>query len=313
MAYEWIGANIMPLSITYGLAFSALLVGSITDLKTREVPDWVNYGLMISGVALNALFTFIYGQFSTQTLENGNTLYTILPDSYLISSLTGLIIFFCVAYAMFDTGQWGGGDSKMLMGLGAMIGIGFKSPEFLFGFFINALLAGAVYGMLWSAMLAVKNRKKFLKELRKWLLKKSTVRIKKFMLGGLMLMIILLFSVDKYYAKVMILSIAFLVLVAFYLWIFVKAIEKSAMYKLVEPNKLTEGDWIARDIYSGNLHICGPEDLGIEKKQIRKLIELYKKGKVGKILIKEGIPFVPSFLIAFIVTLLFGNALMWIV
>lgn len=30
------------------LAFSALIIGSITDLRTREVPDWVNYGLLAS-------------------------------------------------------------------------------------------------------------------------------------------------------------------------------------------------------------------------------------------------------------------------
>ena len=193
MVYDWLGADIVPLAITYGLAFAALFIGSITDLKTREVPDWVNYGLMISGIALNTLFTFIYGQFETQALENGNVLYTISPDSYLISSLAGLIIFFCVAYAMFDAGQWGGGDSKMLMGLGAMIGIDFSKKAFLFGFFINALFAGAIYGLLWSIMLAVKNRKKFSREFRKILLKKNIVKIKRVMLAGLIFTIILLF------------------------------------------------------------------------------------------------------------------------
>ena len=84
------------------------------------------------------------------------------------------------------------------------------------------------------------------------------------------------------------------------------------MYRLVEPVKLTEGDWIVNDVYVGRQYICGPKDLGIEKRQIRKLVEYYKKGKVKRILIKEGIPFVPSFLIAFIITFLFGNALMWI-
>ena len=312
MVYNWLGADIVPLAITYSLAFAALLIGSVTDLKTREVPDWVNYGLIISGVALNALFTFVYGQFEIKALENGGVLYTLSMDSYLISSLTGLIIFFCIAYLMFDAGQWGGGDSKMIMGLGAMIGIDFSKNMFLFGFFINALLAGAVYGLLWSILLAVKNRKKFSREFRNGLLKESAVKTKKFMLVGLILMTISLFLIEQYPVKVLILSLAFLALTTFYLWIFVKAIEKSSMYKLVEPSKLTEGDWIVNDIYVSKKYICGPKDLGIGKSQIRKLVEFYKKGKVRRILIKEGLPFVPSFLIAFIITFLFGNALMWI-
>jgi len=53
--------------------------------------------------------------------------------------------------------------------------------------------------------------------------------------------------------------------------------------------------------------------LGIEKKQIRKLIELYKKRKVKNILIKEGIPFVPSFFAAYVITLIYGNLVLLIV
>lgn len=296
MVYDWLGAGIVPLAITYSLAFAALLAGSITDLKTREVPDWVNYGLVISGVALNALFSAVY-----------------FDPHFIVNSLAGLLIFFIIAYLMFQFGQWGGGDSKMLMGIGAAIGIELSfTQQFLFGFFINAMLAGAIYGLLWSIMLAVKNRKKFSREFGKGLLNKSAIKIKKIMLGGLILMAISLFLIKQYPVKVLILSLAFLALVTFYLWIFVKAIEKSAMYKLVEPARLTEGDWIINEVYVGKQYICGPKDLGIGKSQIRKLVEFYKKGKVKRILIKEGIPFVPSFLIAFIVTFMFGNALMWI-
>ncbi|PIO05594.1 hypothetical protein COT47_04145, partial [Candidatus Woesearchaeota archaeon CG08_land_8_20_14_0_20_43_7] len=50
-------------------------------------------------------------------------------------------------------------------------------------------------------------------------------------------------------------------------------------------------------------YICGPKDLGIEKKQIAILL----KHKVKKVLVREGIPFVPSFLIAFIVNVFFQN------
>ncbi|HLC61831.1 MAG TPA: A24 family peptidase [Candidatus Nanoarchaeia archaeon] len=298
MVYNWLATNFMPALITFALSLIVLLIGSITDLKTREVPDWVNYGLISAGIGLNLLFTVIY-----QT------------PSFIINSLVGLIIFFGIAYLMFYMGQWGGGDSKMIMGLGAAIGInvGSFSSEFLFGFLINALFAGAIYGLLWSFYLAYKNRQKFRKEFKKVLSQEKSEKIKWIILALTILSVIVFFIIKINYIKILVLSFAFMVLTTFYLWAFVRAIEKSSMYKLVEPSKLTEGDWIVKDIYYRKEYITGPKDLGIEKKQIIKLIELYSKKKVGKILIKEGIPFVPSFLIAFIITFFLGNPMMWIV
>ena len=298
MAYNWLGTYFVPSVITYVISFIALFIGSITDLKTREVPDWINYGLIISGIGLNMLFSVIYSN-----------------SSFIINSIIGLAIFFGIAYIMFYAGQWGGGDSKMIMGLGAMLGIdvSFKTHQFLAGFFINALFIGAVYGLLWSVFLVFKNKKKFLKEFNRMLYDENTVKWKKFMIFILLFLLFILFFIKLAYAKILILSLAFIVLTTFYLWIFVKAIEKSCMYKLVEPSRLTEGDWIVEDVFVGRQYICGPKDLGISKKQIRKLIELHKKRKVKKILIKEGIPFVPSFFIAFVVTLMVGNPLMLLV
>ena len=298
MAYNWLGTGFIPLAITYSLSSIALFIGSITDFKTREVPDWVNYGMVFSGLGLNLLFTAIYSN-----------------PSFIINSIVGLAIFFGIAYIMFYEGQWGGGDSKMLMGMGAMIGIDVSkfSTQFLSGFFINALLIGAIYALLWSFYLVLKNTKRFWKEFKKTLLKKNIVKIKKMLLIFLILLLALFFMFNIAYVKIIILLVAFLSLSTFYLWIFVKAIERSSMYRLVEPSKLTEGDWIVKDVYVNGRYITGPKDLGISKRQIKKLIELYKKRKVRKILIKEGIPFVPSFFVAFVVTLWVGNPLIWLI
>ena len=301
MVYNWFGTGFVPLIISYTLSFTVLFIGSITDLKTREVPDWLNYGLIISGFMLNLLFSVIY-----------------LKPAFIINSTIGFLIFFGVAYFMFYAGQWGGGDSKMLMGLGAMIGfdLSFKAPVFLFAFFINVLLAGAVYGLLWSIFFAFRNKRKFFREFKKLLSAEKTVKIKKFLVIITSLyLVFILASMLKFRLNrninIMFLSFLLLLAMTFYLWIFVKAIEKSSMYKLVAPAKLTEGDWIANDVIVNKQYICGPKDLGIEKKQIKRLIQLYRQGKVKNILIKEGVPFVPSFFIAFIATLIFGNPLAW--
>ncbi len=82
------------------------------------------------------------------------------------------------------------------------------------------------------------------------------------------------------------------------------------MLKYVKPTEVTEGDWIAKDVVIGKKYISGPKDLGIEMKQLKQLISYYKKGKIKKVLIKVGIPFVPSFLIAYLITIVYGNLLM---
>ena len=298
MVYDWLGADYFPSVISYSLAFVVLLIGSATDLKTREVPDWVNYGLIMSGIGLNLLFSAIYSD-----------------SNYILNSIVGLAIFFGIAYIMFYAGQWGGGDSKMLMGLGAIIGIdvGFKTPQFLANFFINALFIGAVYGLLWSFFLVFKNRKKFWNEFKKILSQKDVIKSKKIVLAALALLLVIFLAVKIYYIKILVLSLMLLVLTAFYMWAFVRAIEKSSMHKLVEPSRLTEGDWIVKDVFVNGKYVTGPKELGISKNQIRRLVQFYRQKKIKKILIKEGIPFVPSFLIAFITTFIFGSPLMWLV
>ncbi|HLG25112.1 MAG TPA: A24 family peptidase [Candidatus Nanoarchaeia archaeon] len=294
MVYNWFSAGLFPSVITFALAFLVLFIGSITDLKTREVPDWVNYGLMTSGVALNLAFTVIYSNFY-----------------FILSSLIGLAVFFGIAWVMFYSGQWGGGDSKMLIGLGAAIGIDYRmgSEQFLLGFFLNLLFVGAIYGIFWSLSLAVKKSKAFSKEFRKQLNEKSAVKSKKLVLLAIALLIALAFIIKDTNIKVVSLMTALLCGTGFYLIIFIRSVEKSSMIKLVEPSKLTEGDWIVKNVYVDKKYVCGPKDLGISIGQINKLRAYFRKGKIRNVLVKEGIPFVPSFFIAYVATFIIGNPL----
>ena len=85
------------------------------------------------------------------------------------------------------------------------------------------------------------------------------------------------------------------------------------MEKYVDPEKLTEGDWIVNDVLVGGKRICGPKDLGISLEQIGHLIKLKHKKKIKKVLIKEGIPFIPAFFLGFIVTLILQEKIIfWI-
>jgi Flp pilus assembly protein protease CpaA len=284
-------------NIIYTVCLGGLIIASITDLKTREVPDWLNFSMIASGLGLNLLFSVLLTDYR-----------------YIINSIVGLLAFFIIALIMFYTGQWGGGDSKMIMGLGALIGIDLGLKDFtLLSFLINSMIVGAVYGLVWTFVLAVRKRKQMIKELKKINKDKNIVRAKKLIfLLVIVLLVGALLRRDPT-IRFLLLSLLVLAVVTFYLWIYIKAIEKSAMLKYVIPSKLTEGEWIAEDIVVNKKRICGPKDLGISKEQISKLVRLYNQKKVKKILIKEGIPFVPSFLIAFIVTLTVGNVLLLLV
>ncbi len=280
------------LLISIGLI--ALIIGSFTDLKTREVPDWLNYGLIISGFAIRLIYSLIMGDFTA-----------------LNYGIAGFLAFVVLAYAMFYAGQWGGGDSKMIMGLGVLIGLNYNSilTSFLLGFFINILLVGAVYGLLWSLVLMLLNFRKFLAEFKRLISNKRLKQIKKVMVISAIVFILLILLIPNLLIKFFITVLVLICFITLYLWIFIQAIEKSCMIKSVNIEKLTEGDWIVKNIKIEGKRITGPKDLGISKKQIQQLLRYKKQGKISKVLIKEGIPFIPSFLIAFIITLIFDNIL----
>ncbi|MFH1590664.1 MAG: prepilin peptidase [archaeon] len=269
-----------------------LAIGSYTDIKTMEVPDWLNFSLIGVGLGIRCIMSLI----------------TMDPFPILFG-LAGLGIFVLISLAMYYTGQWGGGDAKLLMGLGVLLGFDFSWDSTLIRFFLYLLLAGAAYGMLWGCWLAWKHRVKLSTQYKKsW----SDPRLRMLRTVTLILSIGLLaisFFVPFPPQRVALISLAVLIVSTLYIWIGVKAVEKVAMLKRIKPQELTEGDWIAKDVMVDGKRICGPKDLGIEKDQIARLIKLYQKKRISTVLVKHGVPFVPSFLLAFILTFTLPNPL----
>lgn len=275
--------------LLYGMAFLGLFVGSFSDLKTREVPDWVSYSMIFGGLGLRLIFSL--ANFEWMIFFEG---------------LIGFIVFVVLAYLIYYFGQWGGGDAKLLMGLGAVIGLNlnFSAMPKLAVFLINLALISTVYGIGWLVVLAASNKKKFLDEFKK---QQKQVRILSFVfLAAAVFLFLSSFFVPGIW-KGAVLVLGIIPVGSLYIWVLTSVIEKISFFKRVSPEDLTEGDWIAKDVMVQGEKICGPRDLGISEEQISKLIELKKKGKIHKILIKEGIPFVPSFLFAFIVTIAWGS------
>lgn len=392
-------------NIYFYIGLIALIIGSITDLKKREVPDWINFGLIFFGLIFASILS----------IKN----MSIIP---ITRSILGLIIAFLIAAIMFYTGQWGGGDAKMLMGLGALFGVTLSLKNILSDKFINfnfnILIAGAFYGILWSVYLAIKHLPEFKSKVKELNSQKNFQILKKISMFASIILIICSFIFQN--LRMSLLGLAILILITYYLWIYIKSIEEACMIKKMKPKELTEGDWILNSIRLGGktliakkkinvsdinkikeyeekvnpkinirrkilfiptwkniplsklkigdeltnnlinygvknkkikesdfnnlqtylrknkLHkvkvkvknrelimnplnikeghlllepikkeeflVCGPEDLGIEKYQIEQLKQLYKQKKLKEIMVKEGIPFIPSFLLAYLMT-----------
>ena len=86
---------------------------------------------------------------------------------------------------------------------------------------------------------------------------------------------------------------------------YAKVVEKNCMYKKINVNKLTEGDWITESIYHKGKLIYNKNSPGVTKQEIS-IIKRIKQN----VIVKEGIPFIPAFLIAFLVTIIIGNLFM---
>jgi Flp pilus assembly protein protease CpaA len=256
----------------WGLAFLYLVFASIQDLKTTEVSNWLNFSLIGFGLGYRAFYSLVFGE-----------------AEFFILGLMGLGVFVGFAYGLYYSKAFGGGDSKLLMGVGTLLPYS-SYWDLLFlsvGFVFLLLVIGVFYTLVWSVFLVGKNFKGFKKEFKK-------IFRKNLILEGIFVLIVLVLFILLGQGFILLVLILFLFLI-----LYLQAVDKSCMTKGKDPKNLMEGDWLVEDIklkkgmIKKNVHGLSSEEI----------IKLRKEGK--KVLIKAGIPFVPNFLITFTVTVLF--------
>ncbi|MFT4313437.1 MAG: prepilin peptidase [Candidatus Woesearchaeota archaeon] len=288
---------------------TALIAGSLTDLRKREVPNWINYTLLASIFLLLAVQSILT--------------YTILP---ILFGIFGLIFAYIIGAIMYYSGQWGGGDAKMLMAISPAFAT--YSPmifqpdyavnilrlltenEYLISqnilflpfFVINIFIFGAIYGLIWTGFLFFRHTTECLKTYRE--LRKKHVHIMYISYALLLgLPLSYLFTDELLKIALIFIPTAFFILVI--MGFIVKSIEKTCFIQKMHVKDLTEGEWVVEDVFVKNKRICGPKDLGITNEQIVTL----KKHKIQNVLVKIGIPFIPAFLFGFLFTIIIGNPL----
>lgn len=255
-----------------------IIFASVQDLKRREVANWLSFSL----IAFALGFRFFYCLFS----EGG--------FSFFYQGLIGLGIFFVIGNVAYYGRIFAGGDAKLMIALGTVLpfSVSFFENFKMFGMFLLIFLfAGALYGAVYSLVLSARNFKNFRKEFVFKLRKNK----KMFYICWVAAAVFLAAGIWES----LMFAMGALIFIAPYFYVYATAVEKTCMIKKIRASMLRDGDWLAENVRVGNKMIKASWD-GLNSEEI-KLIRKHKK----RILVKEGIPFVPVFLISYLVLIIF--------
>ena len=258
----------------FALALIWLVFASIQDLRKREVSNWISFSLIIFALG----FRFFYCLFSSGNFR------------FFYFGLMGLGIFFIIGNLLYYGRTFAGGDAKLMIALGTILPF---SNSFLINikifiwFFLIFLFFGGLYGFVWSIVLSIKNFKNFKKEFFKQLNENKKLIYLVMLLG----LVFMAFGLkDDIF-----LILGVLIFISSYFYIFAKAVDESCMIKKIKSSQLTEGDWLYKNVRIDRKYIKASWE-GLNKKEIKSIQKNYKS-----ILIRQGIPFVPVFLISFLI------------
>lgn len=259
------------------LALVWLIFASIHDLRKREVANWLNFSLIAFALGFRGFYSIFSGNYL-----------------FLVYGLIGFGIFFILANLFYYSRLFAGGDAKLLMGLGVILPFSnFYGNLKIFALFILLLLfIGSIYGLVWSLVLVFNKRKEFSKEFKKQFSLLRKLFFVAVCLAFIFCLVVLILG------EWFLLLLPLVVLLFPILLSYAKAVEEVAFVKSVRTSELTEGDWLYE-----NLLINGKKIKASWEGLTRRDLDFLKKNYKGRVAIKQGIPFVPSFLLAFILLL----------
>ena len=266
------------------IAILWLAFASVQDLRRHEVFNWISFSLVIFALG----FRFFYSLFSGTGF------------GFFYQGIIGFAIFFAIGNLFYYSRLFAGGDTKLMYAMGAILpfSTGFISNLKAFGSYLFMFLVlGAVYGLFWSLFLMFKNFRSFRAEFGK-----QFRGSKKYAWGGVILGII--FVALGFFEGLFVL-LGVLIFVLPYFYFYAKAVDEVCMVNRVPVSELTEGDWLYEDVGSGKGKIKTNWE-GLSMTQIKKIRKKFKFVKI-----RSGIPFIPVFLIAFLVWLYLLRNPLW--
>lgn len=253
------------------LGFIWVLFASIHDWIKKEVANWLNFSLIIFVIGFRFFYSFYGGEWS-----------------FLIQGVFGIVIFLILGNVFYYSRIFAGGDAKLMIALGGILFFSNSFYENLYysSFFIFLfLIVGSLYGILWSVILMSRNFKEFKRGFYIEFGKKRVYTYLLFSLGILTMFLGFYFNVFFY--------IGLLIFLTPYLFLVAKAIDETCMIRKIKTSNLVEGDWLYKDVKVGGKIIKASWE-GVSVSDIKLL------RKVKEVKVRQGIPFVPVFLISYI-------------
>lgn len=261
--------------ILFGIGFLWILFASVQDVRTREIYNWISFSLIVFALG----FRFFYGLFSEDF-------------SFFVQGVIGPGIFFIIGNGLYYARMFAGGDTKLMIALGAVLPFSQNFRENVEGFILFVILflaSGAVYGLVMTLIISVKKFTRFKKGYAELFTQKKRF-VFLFMVFGIVFLV--LGFIERVFF-----SFGIMLFVFPYLYVYAKAVDTYCMVKRVKTKELTEGDWLFAPLRVGKRKIT-PRWEGLSYKDI---LAIRKKHRFVKI--KYGIPFVPVFLLAYSVFL----------
>lgn len=102
--------------VLFAPVMSLLICAACIDLRARRIPNWLSFSLILSGIG-----------------QSFGAAHLASPANAMLGFLTG----FGLTFALFAIGALGGGDVKLLAGVGAWLG-----PEAALKIFVIAAIVG---------------------------------------------------------------------------------------------------------------------------------------------------------------------------
>ena len=126
--------------------YMLVVLAVISDLKTRKIPNQLTINGILCGIFLNMLiYGWANGSFDAFGLMAG-----------LWFSFLGALLALVIGLAPFAVGGWGGGDVKLLMLIGAFVGVGQTFQTILY-----TAIAGGIVAVFYLIKRFLKKEKLF--------------------------------------------------------------------------------------------------------------------------------------------------------
>ncbi len=255
--------------VLFLIGFVWILFAVVHDLRTTEVPDWLNFSLALFGLSTRFFYSLFYHDFS-----------------YFYQGIIWLGIFFVLGIVLYYIHTFAAGDAKLFISLGAILPIynNFSlniKPMLIF--VVLFFVVGSLFSLLAVVFFTLLHPKKVFSSFLNYLSNK--VYFFFFVLFFVVSLVSLFFNTFFFV----------LIFILYIFYILTLIIDSQFMQKYVSPNELMEGDWLVHDVVVGGKVIRATWH-GLDKKDI----ELFKKHK-KEVLIRQGVCFTPVFLISYII------------